>query len=108
MWLCGCVAINVPVFGIFLLFVVRLLWPVRTDHTEVLGKPGQKGGFCKSEMRVKRFGLSGNPAGEMGRNNLGVCLFPLLFFIVFFAFYGVYIIPKWLIKVPRHIPILFG
>ena len=28
--------------------------------------------------------------------------------MVFFWVFGVYIIPKWLIKVPGHIPILFG
>ena len=32
----------------------------------------------------------------------------LIFFIVVSVFLGIYIIPKWLIKVPRHIPILFG
>ena len=28
--------------------------------------------------------------------------------MVFWGFFGVYILPKWLIKVPGHIPILFG
>ena len=35
------------------------------------------------------------------------CLVFSLFFNVFYGIFGVYIIPKWLIKVPGHVGILF-
>ena len=44
----------------------------------------------------------------IGQTNLGDVWFFSLFFKVFYGIFGVYIIPKWLIKVPGHIPILFG
>ena len=39
----------------------------------------------------------------MGENNLGDFCFFSLFVLVFSGVWGVYIIPKWLIKVPSHI-----
>ena len=45
--------------------------------------------------------------GEMGENNLDDFLF-FFFSLYLGGFYGAYTIPKWLIKVSRHIPILFG
>ena len=44
----------------------------------------------------------------IGKNDLGDFWFFSVFFIVILGFYEVYIIPKWLIKVPGHIAILFG
>ena len=45
--------------------------------------------------------------GEMGGNNFGEFLFFLNCSLYFFGFYGVLIIPKWLIKVPGHIAIFY-
>ena len=45
--------------------------------------------------------------GEIGKNKLGDFCF-VLNCLLFFCFYGWNIIPKWLIKVPGHISILFG
>ena len=46
--------------------------------------------------------------GSIGENKLGDFLFfSLIFYCIFWGF-GVLIIPKWLIEVPGHIPILFG
>ena len=45
--------------------------------------------------------------GSIGQTNLGDLLF-FLIFLIFYGFFGVYIFPKWLKKVPGHIPILFG
>ena len=42
--------------------------------------------------------------GEIGKNNLSDFSY---INIVFVGFYGVLIIPKWLIKVPGHLSILF-
>ena len=41
--------------------------------------------------------------GEMGEHNLRYVCFVFLFVIVFLGFYGAYIIPKLLIKVPGPI-----
>ena len=45
--------------------------------------------------------------GEMGGNDLGDGFAFFFFSYCIFGFYGVYIIPKWLVEVPGHIPILF-
>ena len=45
--------------------------------------------------------------GEIGENNLGDVRSFSLYFMVFSRVFGVYIIPKWLIKVPGPFPILF-
>ena len=42
----------------------------------------------------------------IGENNLGDFRFFLIFYSIF-GFFGVYIIPNWLIKVPGYIPMLF-
>ena len=44
--------------------------------------------------------------GSIGENNLGDVRFPIFFCIS--LFFLVYIFPKLLIKVPGHLPILFG
>ena len=46
--------------------------------------------------------------GSIGENNLGDFLFFPNLLLYFWGVLGVYIIPKWLIKVPGHIAILFG
>ena len=52
-------------------------------------------------------GSNGAPMGEIGENNLGDFLVCFLIYYCIFGVYGVYIIPKRLIKVPGHIAILF-
>ena len=48
--------------------------------------------------------------GPMGGNRQKQfrCFLVFPFVYCIFGFYGVLIIPKWLIEVPGHIPILFG
>ena len=46
--------------------------------------------------------------GEMGENNLGDSLFVPVFVIILYGIFGVLSIPRWLIKVPGHIPMFFG
>ena len=71
---------------------------------------GANQGCYSLALTVHRFSigaLKGLYRGSIGENNLGdFCFF--LIFPCFFGGLGVYIIPKWLIKVPGHIPILFG
>ena len=43
----------------------------------------------------------------IGQNTLGDLLVVSYMFKVCYGIFGVYIFPKWLIKVPSHIPILF-
>ena len=45
--------------------------------------------------------------GPIGQKKIGDCLFFSYMFDVFYGILGVYIFPKWLKKVPGHIPILF-
>ena len=45
--------------------------------------------------------------GPIGQKNLGEFRFFLIVYCIL-GFLGVYIFPKWLKKVPGHIPILFG
>ena len=49
-----------------------------------------------------------NTPAQIGGKKIGVFWFLSCFFGVWIGVYGVWIIPKWLIKVPGHIPILFG
>ena len=51
---------------------------------------------------------SWEPFSSLGGNNLGDLEFVSCFCDVLIWVYGVLIIPEWLIKVPGHIPILFG
>ena len=46
--------------------------------------------------------------GPIGQKKLGDFLVFSYIFVVFYGIFGVYIFPKWLKKVPGHIPILFG
>ena len=63
--------------------------------------------FCGSGFEAcESKGSNGVPMGGNGGNEFG----EFLFFLFDFVFYGlcvVYIIPKWLIKVPGPIPIFF-
>ena len=55
-----------------------------------------------------QWGSNGDQWGEMGEHNLGdVWAFSYIFNNIL-GFYGVYIVPKWLIKVPGPIAVLFG
>ena len=51
---------------------------------------------------------TGSNRGQNPANMLGELLFFLVFLIIQYGIFGVLIIPKWLIKVPGHIPIFFG
>ena len=46
--------------------------------------------------------------GENGGTDFGDFVCFSCIFIIFHGIFGALIIPKWLIKVPRHIPIFFG
>ena len=64
------------------------------------------GAFRLGPMGVPMGAPTGAPMGEMGENDLGVFYF--LSFVIVFSGGGVYIISKWLIKVPGHIALFFG
>ena len=63
------------------------------------------GGEDASRKLVSAYGSNRAP---IGKHNLGDFWFFNLFFNVCYCICGVYIIPKWLIKVPGHFGILFG
>ena len=72
--------------------------------------PGESAGLISSNGSLRnRATLSPKELqwGEMGGHNLGEFLFFSYFRIVFLVFFGDYIIPKWLIKVPGPFQILF-
>ena len=65
-------------------------------------------GPIDSQRGLALFLFTWAPMREMRKNNLGDLEFFSYCVIVFVGFFGAYIIPKWLIKVPGHIAILSG
>ena len=75
---------------------------------------GYLGLFSKSQpcrvsggSRVQWSNNLGHIGALQGKQKLGDFLFFSEYVIVFFGFFGVYIFPKWLIKVPGHFGIFF-
>ena len=64
--------------------------------------------FFSKKRRPGFYEIWGLYMGFIGENNLGDFQFFPNCLLYFWGVLGVYIIPKWLSKVPGHIPILFG
>ena len=72
---------------------------------ETIPNYGRAGLMSASDQQSWVIREHGAPMGGNKENNLGVFL--VFLFYVCLGLYGVFILPKWLIKVPGPMPILF-
>ena len=82
--------------------------PYRAPIGPVLGLIAQGSWPRRRRLARPRCPKTGPIGGPIGQKNLGEFFVFSYIFKVFYGIFGVYIFPKWLKKVPGHIPILFG